>query len=316
MILLTALLAAGIALAVLAPAFLSRVDFTAAPVAGLVAWLGALVATIGCGVLAVIALAWPGDPPGNVLAGTVVRSLAAVEPAVVTWAAGLIMPIAVVATIVPTGQLARIVVGYRGRGAALRRKHRELVEMVGRVDGAGAKLVRLDHPIPLAYSVAGRGGYVVVTDGLRSCLTERQWRAVLAHEHAHLRGFHHHILGVCQVLAQAFSWIPLFAAAPVAVATLVEFAADRSAAASTDSRALSGALHTVASRMPSIPGTPLPLIDDSLSMRLECLAAAPESRAVARRTAITMLVAVMLLAPAAAVAVVGVSAALVSALVV
>ncbi|MFE3543656.1 M56 family metallopeptidase [Nocardia sp. NPDC059177] len=310
MILLTALLAAGIALAVAAPAVLSRVDFTAAPVMGMVAWLGAVAATLGCGVLALIALAWPGDPPGNLSAGRLVESLAAVEPTVVTWAAGLIMPLAVIGTLVPTGQLTRIVIGHRGRGAALRRRHRELVEIVGRVEVAGAKLVRLEHPVPLAYSVAGRGGYVVVTDGLARCLTEAQWRAVLAHEHAHLRGFHHHILGAFQVLARAFSWIPLFAAAPNAVATLVEFAADRAAAAATDPRALAVALRTVAAHATTMPTAPLGLIDDSLAMRLERLSATSNAGS-SRRTAAMMLVATMLLAPVAAVVVVGLSAVLV-----
>ncbi|MDO3648082.1 M56 family metallopeptidase [Nocardia mangyaensis] len=315
MILLTALLAAGIALAVAAPAVLSRVDFTGAPIVGMMAWLGAVAATIGCGVLALIALAWPGDPPGNIAAGKLVESLAAVEPTVVTWTAGLIMPVAVIGAILPTGQLARIAIGHRGRGAALRRRHRALVEIVGRVDVAGAKLVRLEHPVPLAYSVAGRGGYVVVTDGLERCLDDAQWRAVLAHERAHLRGFHHHILGACQVLARAFSWIPLFAAAPAAVATLIEFAADRAAAAATDPRALSGALRTVASHGAS-RSAPLGLIDESLARRLECLSAAPDSRSSSRRTAGLMLVATMSLAPIASVIAVGLSAALVRWLVV
>ncbi|MGV9836961.1 M56 family metallopeptidase [Nocardia niigatensis] len=309
MILITALLAAGAALAMIAPAVLSRVDFSGAPVVGMVAWLGAVVTTIGCGVLALIALAWPGDPPGNLLAGTVVRSLAAVEPAVVTWAAGLIMPAVVVGTIVPTGQLARIAIGHRGRGVAMRRRHEELVGILGRVDSAGAKLVRLDHPVPLAYSVAGHGGYVVVTEGLTRCLTDAQWHAVLAHEHAHLRGFHHHILGVCQVLAGAFPRIPLFAAAPAAVTTLVELAADRAAAASTDPQALYTALRTVAAHGVSTSTAPLGLIDESLAMRLECLSAAPESRSASRRTATAMLFATMLLAPVASVAAVGLSAA-------
>ncbi|MFG1771026.1 M56 family metallopeptidase [Nocardia salmonicida] len=316
MILITALLAAGIALAVLVPAALARIDFTAAPAVGMAAWLGAVAATIGCGVLALVALAWPGDPPGNLSAGRLVASLAAVEPTVVTMTAGLIMPVAVIGMIVPTGQLARTVVGHRGRTAALRRRHRELVQIVGRVDAAGGKVVRLEHSVPLAYSVAGRGGFVVVTDGLERCLTDTQWRAVLAHEHAHLRGFHHHIVGACQVLAQAFSWIPLFAAAPAAMTTLVEFAADRAAATSTDPRALSAALHTVAAHGATAPTSPLRLVDESLAMRLKCLGAAPESRSAARRTATAMLFVTMLLAPVASVVVVGLSAAMVCLLVV
>lgn len=310
MIVIAALLAAGIALGVVVPAVLVRVDFGAAPGVGMVAWLGAIAAVIGCGVLALIALAWPGEPPGEDFAGGVVQNLAAIEPVVVTWTARLIMPVVVIGMIVPTGQLAWIAIGHRGRGAARRRRHNELVEILGRADPAGAKVVRLDHPIPLAYSVAGRGGYVVVTDGLARCLTDAQWHAVLAHEHAHLRGFHHHILGVCQVLARAFWWIPLFAAAPAALTTLVELAADRTAAASTDPRDLCAALNTVAAHA-TTPVTPLGFVDEALAMRLECLSSAPESRSAARRMAAVMAFAAMLLAPIASVVAVGLSAGLV-----
>ncbi|MEV6070776.1 M56 family metallopeptidase [Nocardia sp. NPDC052001] len=307
---MTALLAAGIALAVAAPAALSRIDFTAAPVVGIGAWLGAIAATIGCGVLTIIALAWPGDPPGEFLAGTVLECLGAVEPVIVTWTAGLILPAAAIGITVPAGQLARIAIGHRGRGAALRRRHNEVVRVLGRADPARAKLVWLDHPIPLAYSVAGRDGYVVVTDGLARCLTEAQWRAVLAHETAHLRGFHHHIIGTCQVLARAFPWIPLFAAAPAALTTLVELAADHTASCSTDPHSLYSALHTVAAHSAATPTARLGLIDEALAVRLECLAAAPESRSASRRTATALLFATMLLGPAAATLAVGLSAAL------
>ncbi|WP_067685902.1 M56 family metallopeptidase [Nocardia jejuensis] len=307
MILITALLAAGIALAAATPAVLSRIDFTAAPLAGMVAWLGASVATLGCGVLVLIALLWPGDPPGEFLAGSVLESLGAIEPMVVTWTAGLILPVAAIGITVPTGQLARIAIGHRGRGAALRRRHNELVRVLGRADPTSANLVWLDHPIPLAYSVAGRDGYIVVTEGLARCLDEAQWRAVLAHERAHLRGRHHHVLGVSRVLAQAFWWVPLFGAAPAALATLVELAADRTAAVSTGPLALHSALHAVAAHAGT---TPLDLIDESLTVRLECLSAAPESRTASRRTATLLLLATSLLAPAAAAFTVGLSAAL------
>lgn len=316
MIVITALLAAGIALGVVAPAVLSRIDFGSAPCVGMVAWLGAVIAVIGCGVMVLVVLAWPGDPPGEDFAGGVVQSLAAIEPVVVTWTAGLITPVVAFGMIVPAGQLAWIAMGHRGRGAARRRRHNELVEILGRADPAGGRLVHLEHPVPLAYSVAGRRGYVVVTDGLARCLTDAQWHAVLAHENAHLRGFHHHILGVCQVLARAFSWIPLFAAAPAAVTTLVEFAADRTAANSTDPQALYAALHAVAAHSATTPTTQLGLIDEALALRLECLSAAPESRSASRRTATAMAFATMLLAPIAAVAAIGLSAGLVCLIVV
>ncbi|MGX1806803.1 M56 family metallopeptidase [Nocardia sp. NPDC055321] len=311
MIVITALLAAGIALAAGGPAVLSRVDFRAAPGVGIAAWIGAVGAVMCCGAMILIALAWPGDPPGEAFAGSVAQSLAAVEPLVVTWTAGLITPLVVIGVFVPTGQLARIALGHRGRAVAQRRRHEELIEILGRADPSGANLVRLEHPVPLAYSVAGRGGYVVVTDGLAHCLTDAQWHAVLAHERAHLRGRHHHILGACHVLARSFSWVPLFAALPAAVAALLELAADRSAAASTDPRALYTALHTVAAHASATPAARLGLIDAELSTRLECLAAAPESRSASRRTATTLLLATTLLVPAASVLAVGLSAGLV-----
>ncbi|WP_433666481.1 M56 family metallopeptidase [Nocardia sp. CA-136227] len=281
MILIAALLVAAGAVAVATPAALSRIDFSAAPAIGMAAWLGAFAAALGYVALALIALAWPGYPPGETFVGSALTCLGALEPIVVTWTAGLVAPVTAIGFTAPTGQLARIALGHRERGAALRRKHNELVEVLGRADTARADLVWLEHPVPLAYSVAGRGGYVVVTDGLARCLTEAQWRAVLAHEHAHLRGFHHQILGVCQVFARAFPWIPLFAAAPAAMATLIELAADRAAAAEAGPQALAAALRTVASRTT----TALDLVDKSLELRLQCLSAPPESRAAGRRRA-------------------------------
>ncbi|MFD7847147.1 M56 family metallopeptidase [Nocardia sp. NPDC059764] len=301
MILIAALLVAAGAVAVATPAALSRIDFSAAPAIGMAAWLGAFAAALGYVALALIALAWPGYPPGETFVGSALTCLGALEPIVVTWTAGLVAPVTAIGFTAPTGQLARIALGHRERGAALRRKHNELVEVLGRADAARADLVWLEHPVPLAYSVAGRGGYVVVTDGLARCLTEAQWRAVLAHEHAHLRGFHHQILGVCQVFARAFPWIPLFAAAPAAMTTLIELAADRAAAAEAGPQALAAALRTVASHTT----TALDLVDKSLELRLQCLSAPPESRAAGRRRALLLVVGTILLAPAASVVAIG-----------
>ncbi|GGN79067.1 hypothetical protein GCM10011610_27160 [Nocardia rhizosphaerihabitans] len=58
MILLIALLAAGAILALGTPAVLRRIDFGGAPVVGIVAWMGAVSATIAVGVLALAA--WRG----------------------------------------------------------------------------------------------------------------------------------------------------------------------------------------------------------------------------------------------------------------
>ncbi|WP_280339448.1 M56 family metallopeptidase [Nocardia neocaledoniensis] len=305
MILLIALLAAGAILAMGTPTVLRRIDFGGAPVVGIVAWMGAVSATIAVGVLALTALAWPGEPPGNSSVGAVARSLAEIEPTVVTWAADLILPAAMAGALLPIGLVTRVAVIHARKWSAHRRRHTELLALLGRVDPAGTGLVWLDHPVPLAYSVSGHGGYVVVTDGLARCLTETQWRAVLAHEHAHLRARHHHILGVCQVLAGAFPRIPLFAAAPSALTTLVELAADRAAAIRTDPHSLGSALRTVAghgARMSIATVEPTP---DSLAERLACLGAAPESRSAARRRAAGALVGTVLLVPITAALAVG-----------
>ncbi|WP_316574997.1 M56 family metallopeptidase [Nocardia canadensis] len=309
MILLIALVAAATMLALVAPAVLLRIDFGAAPVVGIVAWVGAMSATIGLGMLALAALAWPGDPPGNSRAGALARSLAEVEPMIITWTAELIMPAAICGLIVPAGLVARVAVVHRRHASARRRRHAELIGVLGRADPGGAGVVWLEHPVPMAYSVAGHGGYVVVTDGLARCLTRAQWRAVLAHEHAHLRGRHHHILGVCQVLAGAYPRIPLFAAAPSALTTLVELAADRAAATRTDPQSLGSALRAVA-----VHGAPMSMsaVDpthDSLAMRLACLGAAPKFRSASRRRAAWALAGTMLLVPVTAVLAVGLGSA-------
>ena len=104
----------------------------------------------------------------------------------------------------------------------------------------------LDHPMPMAYSVAGRPGFVVATKGLSDCLTASEREAVIAHERAHLRGHHHRIINVCEVFAKALPVIPLFKAAPAAVRRLVELAADDRAAQATSPDAVRSALRVVA----------------------------------------------------------------------
>ncbi|XGU21755.1 M48 family metalloprotease [Rhodococcus sp. 3Y1] len=67
----------------------------------------------------------------------------------------------------------------------------------------------------MAYSVAGKPGFVVATQGLSSALSGGERDAVLAHERAHLSGGHHRIVGACEVLAAVLPRVPLFAAAPL-----------------------------------------------------------------------------------------------------
>jgi Zn-dependent protease with chaperone function len=88
--------------------------------------------------------------------------------------------------------------------------------------------VREDQP--LALSIGGRPGLIVMSDALRRDLTTAAVRATLEHERAHLRGRHHLLLAVVETLAAALPMCPLLRAAPAAVKDLVELAADARAA--------------------------------------------------------------------------------------
>lgn len=83
---------------------------------------------------------------------------------------------------------------------------------------------------PLAMSIGGRPGVIVMSDGLRRCLPPQAVTAALEHERAHLRGRHHALVAVAEVLGSALPVCPLLRAAPSAIKDLVELAADAAAA--------------------------------------------------------------------------------------
>ncbi|GAA3164467.1 M56 family metallopeptidase [Blastococcus jejuensis] len=83
---------------------------------------------------------------------------------------------------------------------------------------------------PLAMSIGGRPGLIVMSDSLRHQLTPAAVAATLEHERAHLRGRHHALIAVVEVLAAALPIVPLLRAAPSVIKDLVELAADAEAA--------------------------------------------------------------------------------------
>ncbi|WP_346772947.1 M56 family metallopeptidase [Rhodococcus sp. 14C212] len=80
-----------------------------------------------------------------------------------------------------------------------------------------------------AYSIGGRNGAVVASEGL-SVLAPRERHAVLAHEYAHIRGRHHVLVMFGAALAAALPFVPLCRQGAIWVRVLVELAADRRAA--------------------------------------------------------------------------------------
>ncbi len=108
-------------------------------------------------------------------------------PVVVAAGAGLIAAVLLARAI---AHLVRVVIGARHGSAA-----------VADLPVAG-DLAVVDDAAVYAYTVPGRGGRVVVSTGMLRVLDGPQRRALLAHEHAHLR-YHHHLYAQSTRLAAA-----------------------------------------------------------------------------------------------------------------
>ncbi|MDA8283305.1 MAG: M56 family metallopeptidase [Actinomycetota bacterium] len=119
--------------------------------------------------------------------------------------------------------------GSWARATWARRAHRRAVVLAGRPRHDLDALI-VDCDTAAAYCVPGRNRQVVLTTAALAALSDSQLAAVLAHERAHLKGHHHHLVGVASGLARAFPGIPLFQAAKEEVAALVEMVADDVAA--------------------------------------------------------------------------------------
>lgn len=207
-----ALVALAVLLIAVAPRVMARqTKFRQAPRPALIAWQAVAFA----GVLSALAAA-----PIAVLeltpAGTAARPTADVLAIAVS---GLVL-----ASLLINGHL----VGTRLRAA--RRRHRTLLDLVGRAeaaaDGMGEYRV-VPHETPTAYCVPGLHGHVVLTDGTLKSLSADELAAVLAHERAHLAQRHDLVVELFSVLHSA---APPPIRAPQAlreVKLLIEVLADR-----------------------------------------------------------------------------------------
>ncbi len=239
----------GLVVAVLAPRVIFRVTrgANAAPRSGVVLWLCALASATGSWVGAVVLFS------RAVIGSDVVRHVAQRCISAVCAAAlgahgtparwGVLVVFA-------SASAGVAVIGVRGGAALWRSRRRTLAHacaarLVGRLDRR-LGIVVVDVPDKIVYSVAGRPSAIVVSEPALAALTDLELRAVLAHEHAHLSGRHHLILGFAQALAKAMPPLPLFTAGPTALGRLVEMWADDNAARRHDARTLVTALLALA----------------------------------------------------------------------
>lgn len=256
-----ALLLGSVLLGWLAPRHLIRL---ADPVVALVAWLASVVAVVTTAAVAMVLLVLPDHGLGVVAA--VHRcwdSLQHGSGPAVEAVSGMI------GAVLLTGLLARVAVVGR-RTARLRaqegRRHLDLLRIAARREAGPHPTLWLEHDRPLAFSLAGRPGVVVATDGLHRHLTPAQVEAVLAHERAHLDGRHHLLVTIGDVLAATLPFLPLFKQAAPAVREFVELAADTVAVRLHGAENVRVALMRVAGH--GAPGAALAMSRDAVETRL------------------------------------------------
>ncbi|WP_066902695.1 M56 family metallopeptidase [Millisia brevis] len=260
---------AAILIAVAGPKLLESPALgSTSPGTRMTAWLAALAGVPVFAGAALIVSAWPRHPMVESLVDAILLCAGTLSHALPTGTARVVAALMLPVCAVLAVRLVRAARRDAGVRARLHHHHRDVLSVIARpVDG----VIWLDHPLPLAYSVAGRPGYVVTSAGLTERLTDNERAAVLAHERAHLRGRHHHIVSVSETLAAALPVLPLFSRAPAAIRTLVELEADRRAARATDAATVRSALATL-----SPEGQPAPAgvltIGTQVATRLDALA--------------------------------------------
>lgn len=143
--------------------------------------------------------------------------------------------------------------GERLRHRRDRAPHVEQLRLLAAGTPAGEPLwVRDDRP--LALSIGGRPGLIVMSDSLRADLTPAAVAATFEHERAHLRGRHHVLVALGDTLGAALPVVPLLRAAPLAIRDLVELSADAQAARRCGSAAVREALSRLTGQPTSAVG--------------------------------------------------------------
>lgn len=293
MIVALALLAGSAAVAMLAPTQLRRLRHTRIdPLTLIVAWLLSIIGVLLTATAGVTVLLVPNHGLPTDLVAAMHGCWAALRhgsPPGVEQLAGLAGWAVVTALAVRLAMVARR--EHRLRSAA-RDDRLAVLRLAGRTEAGCPATLWLTHDRPLAFSLAGRPGYVVATDGLTRHLTPDQLGAVLEHERAHLRGRHHSLLAAVNAVRGVLPFLPLFRQAPAALQELVELSADVAAVRRYGADALRAALLRVADHGVA-PGSALAAGRDAVDLRLRRLERASSPRMPALRVARCAAVGVM-----------------------
>lgn len=127
-----------------------------------------------------------------------------------------------------------------------RRRHRQLLSLLGRRDPKDPGSRILDSPLPVAYCLPGAWGSVTVfSAGLMRLLDRDELRAVTEHERAHLGQRHDLVLVAFRAWHASLPWFPVAYRAEREVGMLIEMLADDRAREMVDDSALARAIALV-----------------------------------------------------------------------
>ncbi|MER5337418.1 M56 family metallopeptidase [Micromonospora sp. NPDC002717] len=277
-----ALIVGAFVVAWLAPAPLERaVGGVRDPVAVLLAWWGSLAAVLLTFTAGVVLLLTPADSVEDWAEYLAHHCWLAVRHGRLPAQDEVLGVTGVVAVAALAARGVVVAARQRRSHRDSRQAHQDLVTLVGEtLTPEREPVLRVPHRAPLAYSVGGGRGLLVVSAGVLG-LPAAQRAAVLCHERAHLRGRHHLIVALAEVLAAAAPWVPLTRRAPRAMRLLVELSADAAAVRACGAPAVRAAL--IALNGAPHPAHALPMAGADVPMRLHRLQAGePGSRASTR----------------------------------
>jgi len=185
---------------------------------------------------------------------------------------GLWHGLALLAAVLLALRLVGVLVAVTVRTLRTRRRHRDLVDLLGTPWPAvpGARV--LDHPIPVAYCLPGLRSRLVLSAGVLDTLDPPAVAAVLAHERAHLRERHDLVVLPFVAWGATAPFVRGMVCAQLAVAALVEMRADDVATSATTRTQLTGALRSMGS---SAPAAALTSFSVGLEHRLDRILASP-----------------------------------------
>lgn len=245
MILAAALLLGTLAVAWWSPVPLSRLAARIDPGTAIAWWL-LTAAGVAAGTIAgVLVLVLPGHGPADAVVGLLHDCWPALNHDDLPGLDPLVGTVAGTVLAAATGRLALASLRRRRRRHVLHRRHLTALRLAGTREPRPLPTLWLPEEQPIAYSLGGRRPLVVASEGLAARLTDRELRAVLAHERAHVHGRHHLLTGCSEVLGRTLRFLPLMRELPGATRLLAELAADRAAAEQCGREPLRSALRTI-----------------------------------------------------------------------